>query len=318
MRVLFLFERWRDGNPARGESALDSIFVNTFREYADLEIAPLFYDEFRAAHPQETTAHLIGHIGRARPEAILYCPVPAMRELDRNFRLEVLDVIRDNLPVKTALLALDTNIPHFASLLVSYSRFADLVITCDGGNPALANRYHAPSIDLWTPVQQPTGPLKPLTSRQFTVSFCGTVAPYPDRVALTESLRPSAGRAFVHDIAVKPPLPYDRFLRVLEQSAATINLSNAYGGADQLKGRIFEGASRGAVVFEQRNRFTADYFDPDAHLVAFDSIEEAKDLLVRFDPAEHAARAEACHAHWQAHWSGTKFWEKAMATLAGA
>lgn len=311
-RVLFIFNRWYYGDPALGETVFVSKFLATYREFRGHEPDVVYYDEFVEAHPDLTSSNLIGHIGNLAPDVIFFAPVPAISTIDKNVRMEVLDVLRANLDAVFVFMALDTMLPQFQTLSVTYSRYADLVITCDGGNPALLAEISVPVSNLWTPIAAPTSMLKPIDKRGIPLSFSGTIARYEDRAAMIEKVLSLVPRAVMHDLTSQPPMAYDRLMRLMEQSASTLHLAKAYLGGDQLKGRIFEAASRGVLIFEERNAFTGQYFDEKDHVIVFDDTDHLLSLVKTFDSSDHRERAAAAQVHWQANWSGQQFWEAAF------
>ena len=130
----------------------------------------------------------------------------------------------------------------------------------------------------------------PNRERKIDVSFIGRVKNMPDRLEYLNYFEKNNLNINKYGIDFNKYLTYEDYQNILIQSKIVINFSKATKGAStkyQIKGRIYEAISSGALLLDQKNKWTNLFFRENIDYISFKSKEEAlikiKDILLNYD-----------------------------------
>lgn len=142
---------------------------------------------------------------------------------------------------------------------------------------------------------------------------------HPDRYAGISALRANAIDVYQTGGQREHRLPVDEYARIYMRSKIALNFCYHPNGMAQLKGRIFEATSCGAMLMEADNPETAKLFEPMVDYVPF---TDETDLVekVRYYLAHNSERMEiAAKGHQKAteKYTGEMFWKTVFKRVFG-
>lgn len=308
-RVLFVSERWCETlHPDYGETNSAHNLWNTLDASGLAERHHFFIDEHFLHHGERCDTAFLASCRTIVPDLIVLSPI--IHEPQLLPRIGTIDAIRIELGVPVVALWFDSAWPHSMRLSNELDPIVDLHVALDSTRAyrALAVRPER-FLCLWTPrdtvLFRDAG-----ETRNFDVSFAGSVSQYPDRRAALDHLAASGIRVHVTGGQRQTTrLPPGDYAAVYQRSRITLNFPGA-GDRTQCKGRVFEAMLCGAMLLEGRNPETEQWFDPMLDFVPFDDHRDLVDKVRHFvshdeERAEVAARG---HAKASRLYTGTTFW----------
>jgi hypothetical protein len=197
----------------------------------------------------------------------------------------------------------------------------NVVLDVDG----YPTRYPDKYLNLWGP-HDPRVYHDPGLDRTISVSHVGSVDTFPRRGRTLAALRERGvevatvgGMGVKHDRRV----PSADYTRVLQQSKLSLNFSWASEGAppdwypvmpDQVKGRVFEILSCGAMLLESENAQIRRFFVPYEHYVPWSDEADLADKIRYYLAHEDERRRIAENGHRKAveEFSAERFWTRVL------
>ena len=159
----------------------------------------------------------------------------------------------------------------------------------------------------------------PSMKRDIDVSFVGTMKDHPDRYAGIFALKLSGIDVYQTGGQRECRLSVNEYARIYMCSKIALNFCYHPNGMVQIKGRVFEAISCGAMLMEADNPETAKLFEPMVDYVPF---TDETDLVekVRYYLAHDSERKEiAARGHQKAkeRYSGEMFWKTVFKRVFG-
>jgi spore maturation protein CgeB len=110
----------------------------------------------------------------------------------------------------------------------------------------------------------------------------------------------------------------ERYAEILGRSKISLNFSYSLPGTHALHGRVFEVMFSGALLIENLNTETPQYFTPMSDYVAFDTKEDLVDKVRYYLEHEDERQQIALNGYRKAtkEYSPQVFWDRVMAKLA--
>ncbi len=217
----------------------------------------------------------------------------------------------------------------------SYLPGLDAVVTLDARfDDASAEANGVSVMTGWTPLPRSvffagTG------SRPVDVGFVGRFsAHYRDRLIYIRHLRNAGIDVKVHSNDDGTRLTVEEMGDFLRSCKIVLNFSSTavisawelnnrapteVPLVDHVKGRVFEAISCGALLLESKNACTPAYFTPGLHYAEFSGMEDLVEKIRYFlDHEEERERiARAGLEHFEARYSGARFWSNLEKTVDG-
>lgn len=315
-RVLGVFEKWVDCNPAFGPSPQASFFMGSLESLGVTEVDRFYYDETALAHGGSADGSLLQRVVADPPDLLVYSPAANSPYLPA---VQTLTTIRQKYGVKIAAIFPDIAIVERAQYADAIYDSIELAITIDSAPERVRVPRRDKFIHLWTP-QDPRlfhpGP----GPRDIEVSFLGTLENYPDREAALAHLKANGIGVHVAGGMRQAAIPLEEYADILRRSRIALNFSQFFGGHPfhNVKGRVFEILYSGAMLLEPVNPHMPAFFTAGRDYVAWDGLD---DLLtkVRHYLADDTARdaiAAAGHARATGEYSAARFWTAVFSRLA--
>ena len=309
--VLFIMEKWCDGNPNCGISNSDNNLLGSL-ESSGLATQDRFHpDEYlRANQCSYDTASLLKCI-RSNPDLIIiawpYAP-----------KGNILKKVKERLQIPIVAIWWDS-VNHIEEA-ESFAPFVDFNLVVDSSTSYIGKAKEPwKYISLWCP-QDPTIFHNPELARDIDISFVGTMAGHEDRISGIGALRASAFDVYQTGGQRESRIAVAEYANIFMRSKITLNFCYHSNGIAQTKGRIFESTLCGAMLLESENSETEKYFDPMIDYVPF---SDEKDLVdkVRYYLTHDYERAEiAYRGHQKAKekYNAKIFWETVFNRVFGS
>jgi hypothetical protein len=213
----------------------------------------------------------------------------------------------------------DTCYDGFWPSIVPVLPYVDVHVVLD--NPLLyflekvdAGPYRQRFIGLWYPID-PHRYIDPGLPRDIDLAFLGQVAGYrSNRMQYVQYLMEHNMPVYFSGFNRAEQPSHDKYLEILRRTRIGLNFS-ASVNSDQLKMRILETMSSGALLMENDNAQTRCYFTPMRDYVSFGSPADLLDKVRYYLAHEHerleiAARGKE---RFHAHYTSAHFWKAVMA-----
>lgn len=154
--------------------------------------------------------------------------------------------------------------------------------------------------------------------KSFDVSFVGTIEGYPEREQILSSIKKLNFKCnFLTDGIFKNNSFYvtdEQCAEIYNSSKIIINFCNNRQGKPQVKGRVFESILCGALLLEQENNQTSEYFIPYKEYVPWVNYEDLVEKIKYFLSHENERAEIALKGSHKAKesYSSEKYWAKIL------
>ena len=292
-KVLFVTEKWCDGNPQAG---VTNSHHNLFGSIETADVATystLHFDEYYLQYGRNVDNELLRICRESPPDVIVgsYLCHPA----GLNVAKETWAIVK-SMGIPVIFIWFDSVLPFVANIADSLAPYSAVSVSLDTSEPPVSNKDKF--MAMWTP-QDIRHYFNPhAANRDIDVCFLGSVQGYTDRINGINALK-SNGIEVMHMGGQREnPLPLEAYTSVLQRSKICLSFPK-YRGAPfiQAKGRIFEATLCGAMLMDADNDQTKKWFDPGEQYVSFvsepDLVEKVKYYL-----SDHEARNRIAHNGW--------------------
>jgi len=300
--VLFVTEKWHDGTPESGPTNSDHSLFGSLEE-SDLATQDRCHPDeyyFRNNRPFDTA--LLLKCIKSKPDLIIltWPSTP---------KVKTLKLIKEKLQIPMIAFWWDS-VNHMKEA-ESFLPFVEFNVMIDASSSHIGKTDQPEKyLSMWTP-QDSRRYCNPGLKQDIDVSFTGTMAGYPDRVAGIRALRLSGidvcqvGGHREHRLSV-----YE-YARMHMRSKIALNFCYHPNGGAQVKGRVFEVLLCGSMLLEAENAETAKFFVPMIDYVPFsnekDLVDKVKYYLAHDDEREEIAANG--HKKIQEKYSGEMWWK---------
>ena len=310
--MLFVTQKWCEGNPNFGPSNDDHNFLGSL-EVSDLATYDrLNSDEFGRRKHRSLDIELSLRCIKDNPDLII------VHWLLAPLKFETLKLIKERLQIPIVAIWGDiVNHVEEAELLLPFVDFNLLLDTSTEqlGKIDQPKKYLA----MWSP-QDSRIYYNPGLHRDIDVSFVGTMKDHPDRYAGISALRSAGIDVYQTGGQRENRLSVEEYAGIYMRSKIALNFCYHPNGKVQVKGRVFEATSCGAMLMEADNPETAKLFEPMVDYVPF---KDEKDLVdkVKYYLAHDAEREEiAANGHKKVNekYSARMFWKTVLEGVLGS
>jgi hypothetical protein len=300
--VLFVTEKWYDGTPDGGPTnSVHNLFGSL--EASGLSTQDTCHpDEYRLQNKRPfDTALLLKCIKSSVDLIVLTWPGTP--------ELKTLKFIKERLQIPMVAIWWDS-VNHMEEA-ESFLPFVVVNVTIDSATSHIGKtRQPEKYLPMWAP-QDSRIYWNPGLQRDIDVSFTGTMAGHPDRIAGISALRSNGIEVYQTGGQNECRLSVDEYARMHMRSKIALNFCYHPNGVAQVKGRVFEVLLCGTMLLEAENVETARLFEPMIDYVPF---SDEKDLVdkVRYYLDHDAEREEiAANGHQKAKekYSGEIWWK---------
>jgi len=194
----------------------------------------------------------------------------------------------------------------------------DLNIMLESGNLAKHFSEKDRYLRLWVPLDYSV--FHPGNgARSIPVSFIGSTGSYRNvRTKYLNFLKENEIDLYHTGGQLEHLVSLERYADILRQSKISLNFSFSVPGTHQLKARVFEILFSGALLMEDENSETKQYFTPMVDYVAFDSKEDLLEKIRYYLNHEDERQEIAYNGYIKAtqDYNYKVFWNKVMNRLA--
>ena len=310
--VLFLMEKWCDGNPSRGLTNSFDNFCFSLEKSNLGSFSCIHYDEI-CKTGRFPDIEIFRRLMQEKPDFIVFSflvgsymnPLP-----------DLLEAIARQLKLPIVMLVFDSAYENVMQITERYAPYVDIILTLDSGR--YCNGYHFSAtkfMHLWTP-QNPEIWNNPSLKRDIDLSFTGSVTPYPDRLEAITYLRDKGVDIMVSGGQREGRLSPKEYADVFKRSRIVLNFPQTTKGQFQFKGRVVESILCGAVLLEQRNPETERWLVPMDEYIAYDGLDDMYAKLTYFlnnvDALQRIYNNISCKA---TKFSSTAFWTELISKV---
>ena len=302
--VLFVTEKWADGNPNFGFTHTMTDIFNTFsqtkRNY-----------NFNTLHIDEAGVVFGKHVDDILPRYCLSWDikiviVSLLGNSPMNPSLECFQKLKQ-LGIFICFLWCDSNPNDLA--LINYLRpITDINVFMDASYIP-ERKYEENDLVLWTPLDSN---LFYPDDKTREVSFVGRLYPY--REASMSMLSEVYPKAIVKSGQREHRLSFEEYAQITRESQIIVNFSYHPLGYHQVKGRVFEATASNCLLLESDNPATEKLFIPNKEYVPFISPKDLLDKVNYYleNEEERLKIAQSGHEAYQQRFNITIFWNKIM------
>lgn len=277
MRCLFLMDRYCDSNPACGPTLGEHVFVNPVRASNQVtDIKRFYYDEVTKQHGKATMAKLLQETCHIYlPSLIIYVPLGGELGQRLNPEDHALRKIVEELRIPLFRVVLDAS-PGCWPGKIPYCSFL-------GVDSVAAYRFyrHLPNVLLAYSAADPATFYDRKMTRDIDVSFVGSVDPtdiaWPQRHEYLTYLQENGINVRVAGGQRGARLDLWQMCEIYNRSKISLNFCRNGGGMAQLKGRVFEVTSCGAMLMDSEGTEATEFWVDGKEMKVFTS----KDDLLR-------------------------------------
>lgn len=307
--VLFVLDKWCEGNPAFGPSNHEHNFLGSLAATGLASATSFHFDQYYADHQRAGDLALLQLCQTRRPGLIVLCWLHGSRH---NPHPETLRVLSQSARIPIVACWFDSVRPEVMAVANRLDPWVTLHVVLDSPT-AYCSAARSPEkfLPLWTP-QDPRLFTSHGQTRDLDICFAGTVAPnLPERARGLAALRQAGLAIHVAGGQRHQALPAPEYAARYQRAKIVVNFSRASNGQFQAKGRVFEALTAGAMVLEAENPAIAHWLRPGADYVPFvndaDLVAKARYYLTH--ESERLAIAEHGRATVTYRYSAARFWQ---------
>lgn len=309
--VLILCEQYCDADPAMGPTNAESMVVGAIQSSGlPVKLKHFYYDQLsKRLGIDGMVKLLLQDIEVFRPDYIVYTPMGGSLGFEVNPPGEVLNHIR-KYGVKIYQHLWDT-IGREAEVMKINVPFADIV----GDVASDASRFKEPKvIQVWSAIDSREFYDRGM-KRDLDTCFVGSVdftdQRWPPRGRMINHLRAQGVPVKVRGGQRSDRLEWGEYAEILSRSQISLNFSkDLRSGTSQLKGRVFESISCGAMLLEDDGDETRKWFEPGREWVMFTDPDDMvrKAIYYLRHPVERQMIADAGRKRYEEQYNARAMW----------
>ena len=266
-KVLFVTEKWADANPNMPITNSQHNLFGSLEASGLADYECIHYDEYFHTHHKPIDEFLVQKVIETHPDITIFCLLP--HPTTYNPRNVTYEAIAKH--TKIVFVWPDATYEYIVKMADEVAPYTSLSVMWDCDKTWYPGTKF---LHLWTP-QDPRIYYNANLVRDINVSFTGC-PDYPDRKMYLQDLPIyiTGGRKNAYkDI--------NDYANILQRSKIVLNFSRSVDGYPQLKGRVFEVMSCGAMLMESSNdiNWIDRWYIPDLHYVSFSNVTELKEKI---------------------------------------
>ena len=319
VRPVFLVLRHRffRGGERFGNSNEEHVISGPLRSAGVADVEHYYYDTDNAGGVGRVfnDQNLINRVLETRPDLII---LSSHNPDDISYpQIEVLEAIRSQCGIPFVAMWADSTTELAFEHCTRMSRVIDLNLLLDSNSLSERNPGRPEFLRLLPPLDFSVfsygdGP------RDIPISFIGSTGDYrsirEDYLSYLSDHKVTVFREGGED----SPISLDRYAEILRKSKIALNFSHAAFNTHQLKGRVLEVMYSGAMLVEDENSETSQFFKPMIDYVSFDNAKDLADKLRYYTKHEEERQEIALNGHRKAttQYNYQTLWNLVMARLA--
>jgi len=300
-KVLFITEKWCDGNPNMG---LTNHYHNLFGTLASLdtvEIGIFHFDEYKYSTGNHVDIEIPKIMDVFKPDIVVVShlgtspmnPSRKSYELIHSLGSKIVFIWPDT---RDEIFEMIRSLEDITSLHVSWG--------FEQAEPIIENH-------VWLAVPQDPSLYNYQKNKQFEAMFVGSLDGYTHRRPFIEYAKSVGCKLGVTGGQREMKLSPEDYATVIKASKISVNFSeSAIKGQHQIKGRVIEALSCGSMLLEYKNDRTSTLLKPGVHYAEFSSKEDLVEKVNYYleNDEEREKIAAAGHAYYNSHFSPVRFW----------
>tara|TARA_R110000803_G_scaffold189221_2_gene251673 strand:- start:198 stop:1148 length:951 start_codon:yes stop_codon:yes gene_type:complete len=300
-RVLFLTEKWCDGNPNMGPTNHEHNLFGTLASLNTVEIGVFHFDEYKYQSGNHIDVEVPKLIVAFKPDVVVVSHLgtspmnPTIKSYDciRESGSELVFVWPDT---RDEVIDKIKELKDIASLHVSWAFELE--------DPIVENH-------VWLATPQDPRLYHKQDEKSYGATFVGSLDGYTHRRPYLHYAQSVSCDLVNTGGQREAKLTAEQYAYVIRASKISVNFSeSAVKGRHQMKGRVNEALSCGTLLLEYKNDVTSKYLLPGIHYVEFSAKEDlvAKVNYYLENEVEREKIAAAGLAHYNSNFSPACFW----------
>lgn len=308
-KVLFITEKWCDGDPRKGlTNSIHNLFGTFSHAFPGIYLGVIHLDDVVVMHGQHIDAVMPQVLNSFLPDLVI---VSHLGSSHMNPSYGTYELIKSK-GIPICFTWPDTR-DWALEAIKSLDDVTDLNVSFGGELESPINDKH---LNLWAP-QDPR--LYFNDNKFIPVSFTGSLqGNYTYRREYIQFLIDNKVPIIVAGGQREQGLSAEEYARIVRSSYMCINFpESAKPGFDQIKGRVFEILASQSLLLEKRNNVTPRYLSPGEHYIEY---EDHLDLLKKIDyftknPQERDRIALQGKQHYEKNYNPKVFWNMVFQKL---
>ena len=320
-RVLMIFDKYCAGNDRLDIGIGDYVFIQSLQHFEDIHQEPFYLYQKDVADPAALYDRLRTAIAQFKPDLIVMTPhfvgkgvacVPErkmFREITRGIPTVLISYDTGN----DAIIRVPTETGNAVSWISYWDGYADVIMHTDCyyyvQEQFMGDRSLSQHVCGYTPFDPALGHQDEPLERDIDYAFMGSVYQY--RQPFIKALQDSPYNGFIGDgPTTGRQLDYDEYLTVLKRSKLAINFSKSWrGDSEQIKVRIWEVLTCGAVLVEQDSPESRRVLEPYDCAVFFSTPEDLAQQITHYlQHPEQIAEKLAASQRFLQDYDYRRFW----------
>tara|TARA_R110000824_G_scaffold22464_3_gene82174 strand:- start:1537 stop:2475 length:939 start_codon:yes stop_codon:yes gene_type:complete len=312
MRILFITEKWCDGNPAMG---LTNNYHNLFSSLANSEVDA----EFNIVHMDEYAMLKNDHVDNLIPRVCdNYKPDVAIFSFlgtsPLNPTMKSIDYIK-KMAIKIIMIWPDVSETCGIPQIREFKDHADLHV-CWGSENNVPDDIQAQVMWLWAPQDEKLYYPTETINQDIAVSFLGSLR-YKERQDYAKFLSENRKDVLINGGQRENRLDAHDYADIMRRSKISLNFPWSPFGFDQCKGRVWEILASRSLLFERKNIATERHLKSGYHYVQYTCREDLLEKINFYlDNDEERLRISTNgYEEYKKNFSSTVFWNTVLGSL---
>lgn len=299
-KVLFVTEKWCDGDPTKGLTNSVHNLFGSLANSKNCEISTIHYDELLLTKQTHINNVLVSICSKVSPDIVIFS---FLGDSPVNPSDEILQEIK-NTGIKICIIWHDTGYNWAQNRIRRLVNIADIQISLDNSTDFeecnLVNTFTPQDETLYFP-----------DIKSIPYSFIGSLKGYKTRSLYLNKAKEIITDLFITGGQREAKLTSEKYAEFIRTSKIGINFPESPSGEDQLKGRVTEILSCRSMLLEKSNKVTSRFLTPGEDYVEFYNPDDFIDKLSYYkdNDKDRMRIAENGYRKYIKQFSPLKFWD---------
>lgn len=309
MKILFITEKWCDGNPAMGlTNNYHNLFSSLQNSGQDVDFALLHMDEYALDKNKHVDTIIPKVCDGYKPDVVIFS---FLGTSPLNPTMQSMDYIKSK-DIKIIMMWPDVSQTCGIPQIREFKDHADLHV-CWGSENNVPEDIKAQIIWLWAPQDEKLYHPAEFDEQDIGVSFLGSMR-YKERQDYVKFLKNKGVDLTVAGGQREARLDATEYAEIMRRSKISLNFPWSPFGFDQCKGRVWEILASRSLLMERKNIATANHLIPGEHYVEYVDEQDLTDKIAYYlknDKERHRIAMNG-YNEYNKNYSSNNFWTKVL------
>lgn len=306
-KILFVTEKWCDGNPDFGLSNnFHNLFATLKSSGLGVKFSTIHYDELFIKYKCHIDSALPTIFDKIKPDLVITSFLGTSWLNPSKITFKALK----NKGANLCFIWPDTGYDWAINKINEIGELADLHVSWGSDY----RKHHFLDKHLWLWAPQNENMYYNTENKTIPASFVGSVNNYKDRTVYLNYALKNHVNLVVLGGQRQGRLTPEQYAGYIRDSQIGINFPGSPSGIDQLKGRVLEIISCGSMLLEKKNEATRRILTPGEDYIEFDGLGDFVKKIEFYEknPEERKRIAKNGYKKYCDNFTSLKYWEKVL------